>query len=360
MSVRRLLCVFGLLVGSFGVAAAQDVPSPPSNPDKLEIVGRPPKPGLIRFAGTAWWIFLTGTIDADSPKRFKDFLDKNNVPRTSVVYFDSPGGSLFAGMEIGQIIRQYGLYTNVGKPIKPGDTSNIIGAGCASACTLAYVGGRFRYMIKGSLFGVHRFSFTKASPDDVGVAQVAAGAILSHLRSLDVNTELFNLSTKAPSTDILNVEHARLRELEIVNDGFGRTKWTIEGVGGDIYLKGERETSYGVNKLIFSCPPNEPFIYLVFDPQGRQSEVMSLRSHSLVIDDKYYSIAPYEKEIRNGWFNAFYRMTRQIHSRLRNAREIGIIIRASDNSGLFLGFDSMPFAEGHEKFEAVFRRCPLS
>jgi hypothetical protein len=63
------------------------------------------------------------------------FFDAVEKIHSATVYFDSPGGSTFAGIGIGEIIHERGFHTaviNYGK--------------CTSACALAWLGGRERYL----------------------------------------------------------------------------------------------------------------------------------------------------------------------------------------------------------------------
>jgi hypothetical protein len=65
----------------------------------------------------------------------------NSTPTPSVAMFNSPGGDLLAGIQIGQIIRSKGMATAA-------DT-------CASACALAWLAGRMRMASHDSRIGFH-------------------------------------------------------------------------------------------------------------------------------------------------------------------------------------------------------------
>src|ERR1700694_4156912 len=85
----------------------------------------------------------------------KRLLLRNNVIDGSWLYLDSPGGNLFEGMKLGRVIRKHSLFTTVGK-INPKPKGDVLPAHCLSACTLAFLGGEFRFWKDGSIFGVHR------------------------------------------------------------------------------------------------------------------------------------------------------------------------------------------------------------
>jgi hypothetical protein len=100
-----------------------------------------------------------GEIKADAGARLEQFIVANKVPGRSMVILNSPGGSLAGGMALGRVLRKYDLRTDVGVQ-KAGEREHVPGS-CFSSCTLAYVGGTFRFLTRGSQFGVHRFAFTK-------------------------------------------------------------------------------------------------------------------------------------------------------------------------------------------------------
>jgi hypothetical protein len=73
----------------------------------------------------------------------------NAAKPVSEVIFASPGGNVFAALEIGRFLRQSGLPTRVGR-----------GQSCASACVYALIGGIFRTVDNGARVGVHMSSLS--------------------------------------------------------------------------------------------------------------------------------------------------------------------------------------------------------
>lgn len=89
----------------------------------------------------------------------KDFevVAKANA-RLRVVHLDSVGGRLGEGRKLFQLIRARGLDTYVS-------------ARCLSACTLAFAGGRQRYLLRGAVLGFHRGAFPGAREDTFDAIQ---------------------------------------------------------------------------------------------------------------------------------------------------------------------------------------------
>jgi GYF domain 2 len=81
-------------------------------------------------------------------------------PQVKVVHLDSLGGRLGEGRKLFDLIRERGL-------------STFVSSKCLSACTLAFAGGRERFLQRGAVLGFHRGSFAGAPdsmPDDLQAA----------------------------------------------------------------------------------------------------------------------------------------------------------------------------------------------
>ena len=347
------LTVFSLLVLGFAskVSARED--------GQLSIVGVPENPMTQMILGNAWALYLSGPIDLDAANRLEDYILHNKVPANSWVILNSPGGSLFGGMALGNIIRKHRFRTDIGVR-KAGATRTFEydPGGCYSACTLAYIGGNFRFLSKGSHFGIHRFAFSSPQENGVDVAQMASASIVAYLRSMDIDTDLFTLSTTAGPAEINEPSLQELEKLNVVTYGFNWPKWSVESNNGLLYLKGERDTVYGINKVIMFCPPKSGMIlHVIFDAQGHDKELMSFPAHSLVINGQDYPITSAWKEMANGWFNSEYVLTAQQVRTIGMASSVGVIVQGGYGAPVFLGFNRMPFEDGAKKLVGLLSSC---
>ena len=326
---------------------------------KMDIVGVPEDPKLQPFMGNAWALYLDGRIDSDAGKRLEDYILQHKVPAESWAVLNSPGGSLFGGMELGTVIRKYNLRTDVGVRTKQSSrTYDYEAGGCYSSCTLAYIGGSFRFLHDGSHFGIHRFAFSSPQENGIDLAQVASASIVAYLRSMDIDTDFYTLSTTAGPAEIYEPSLQELQKLNVVTNGFNKPKWTIESNNGLLYLKGERNTVYGINKLIMFCPPKSRMIlHVIFDAQRHDKELLSFPAHSLVIDDQEYPITSEWKEMANGWFNSEYILTTQQLLAIGRAKSVGVIVQGGYGAPVFLGFNNMPFEDGAAKLVGLLRSC---
>ncbi|MBD3756415.1 MAG: hypothetical protein IE937_12495, partial [Gammaproteobacteria bacterium] len=126
-----------------------------------------------------------------------DLSDFEKVIRSfspKVIGFDSEGGNIFKAMELGRIIRRHGLATIQIRQLE-----------CASACALAFMGGRSRYAEPGSI-GVHKSSFSPTSPfnkeEAVAAVQDVTADIIGYMVEMGVNPAILQLAFKTEANDI--------------------------------------------------------------------------------------------------------------------------------------------------------------
>lgn len=82
---------------------------------------------------------LSGIFEPGDEKAFAAFLARPRERKLRVIYLDSTGGAISAGVQIGRMIRKAGLATAV----------KADAARCDSACTLIFAGGVTRHYIGG-------------------------------------------------------------------------------------------------------------------------------------------------------------------------------------------------------------------
>ena len=86
-------------------------------------------------------IEISGSFSWALPQTFQAVLA--STPGAQVVQFESPGGHVVPALEIAALIRERGLATYVGRF-------------CASACTVAFLGGRERWLAPDARLGFHQ------------------------------------------------------------------------------------------------------------------------------------------------------------------------------------------------------------
>lgn len=131
-------------------------------------------------AGTA--IIIEGELQ---PNDQKSFHDKVLGLDSGFVFFDSPGGNLLAGIEIGKAIRLKGLSTFV-----------LDDALCASACALAWLGGKTRFAGSQARIAFHAAWVLKGGKKvETGAGNALVGA---YLNALGLSDDAIVFFTMAP------------------------------------------------------------------------------------------------------------------------------------------------------------------
>jgi hypothetical protein len=362
IAAQKVRSVFRVVIATLvlGLTLAMGFEATAADGDLSISLSKPLKGYMAEIMGNGRYVYLEGEIDAQAGQRLENFLKKNDVPYTSTIVLNSPGGSLGAGMDLGRVIRKYGLSTTVGRKEPHPAYDGVTAGACMSSCTLAYLGGTFRYLPAQSRFGVHRFYATKPSDLTADTAQMLSAFIVTYMKEMDIDVELYRLSTLAGGDEIYDVPPATLERLGVVNKGFERPKWTIEGNNDLVYLKGERNTAFGVNKFIIYCGSSQPFLHVIFDPQGRTEEVMGLNQHDLVIDGQNIPVTPTVKDIKNGWYNGVYNLSPRLLAAIAKAQTVGMMLRPTSQAPIFLGFDKLPLAGGEQKVRSYLSTCRRS
>ncbi|UGX86172.1 SH3 domain-containing protein [Phyllobacterium meliloti] len=157
-------------------------------------------------SGGIRYILVSGEFDySDDLGAFNTLVRSHNP---SVVTFNSVGGNLFKAMELGRLIRTHHL-----------NTLQIRGMECASACSLAFIGGVSRLAAPGSI-GVHKSSFSTSdgmSVDDaVSQVQQITADVITYMIEMGIDPGLLQLSLKYDSNDIRYLSGSEMAQFKVV------------------------------------------------------------------------------------------------------------------------------------------------
>jgi hypothetical protein len=90
-------------------------------------------------------LLMQGTFETGDSRKFSQAIQK--LGRVDELWFNSSGGAVSEGLEIGRKIRSLGLATKISAQ-----------AECYSICAFAFLGGVVREIEPGGVYGVHMFS----------------------------------------------------------------------------------------------------------------------------------------------------------------------------------------------------------
>ncbi|MBB4124326.1 hypothetical protein [Martelella radicis] len=173
-------------------------------------------------------IVMAGDIEPGDAEKFRAFWDTSEFDTFNyVVAMDSPGGSLWDGLDIGSFLRERGAETVVTRygPLAPGEDEfsyreEHAGAGCYSACAFAFMGGVKRDVPDGNKIGFHQFSNSDGASNSNLMSTLTVTAILnSYLRDMGAAPQLTDFMMKTGPDDMFIPDNAQLLWLGIVDDG---------------------------------------------------------------------------------------------------------------------------------------------
>jgi hypothetical protein len=329
---------------------------------QMQFTTSPPDRSMNAPTGVhAWRIYASGPIDEDADKRLEEVIQRNSIPYHSDIFLHSDGGSLVGGMKLGKVMRKHLLHSNVGQLDLSSKYQGSPKAGnCYSACAMAYLGGEYRFLMTGSVYGIHRFYLDKQTRQDADLAQMMSAVVVEYIRSMDVNTEIFTLASRAGRDEIVTPSQDVLVHLNVVNNGTKPAKWSIESVPHGIYLKGEQQTPNGINKFLIACAPGEPVsLYAIFDVGMNVEDATNFNAETLMIDSTKISLAGRRERMKsvNGKINLSYSVDATILDAISKAKTVGILLQPTTEAAINLGFESMPFDEGRAKLPGFLQVC---
>jgi len=149
-------------------------------------------------------VFLSGKIthqDVDSAEVMANLV-KNGKQKIAgnTVWLASHGGDIDAGMELGRLLRKWGVFTFIAKNDQ-----------CLSACVFAFMGGE-RRSVAGRL-GIHRpfFPFTQDTPDRPAQFRHLEKTLKDFIEELDFPASLYEAVMLVPPESMQIVSSADLK-----------------------------------------------------------------------------------------------------------------------------------------------------
>ncbi|MFT5796914.1 MAG: hypothetical protein ACI84R_000969 [Candidatus Azotimanducaceae bacterium] len=211
----------------------------------------------VGSASESCFLIAEGEITKDSPEAFKRLADGGAFDGGQVL-FNSPGGSLDAGLELGRLIREYKLFTVVGDgaSVKRHDAFPS-GGKCESACAYAFLGGTRRTLTKGAKLGFHQFSLNKKSSEVVAQigkvmaqSQKFSGIAISYLVEMGIDARLFALASEAGSDEMFYPTEATAEKYNVITPR-GYAPFFMEPYGKGVVAAAKRNTPAGAYDSVY-------------------------------------------------------------------------------------------------------------
>ena len=153
---------------------------------------------------------VRGEIGAAAAPWFKAETTKARLKAGDTILLSSPGGSVDEAMIMGLQIRAKGFETAVGTI----DAAGLLRPSfCASACVLAFAGGRRRVGIRGARLGVHRFTMHGDVADLVAATQRTMESVSTYLEQAGMTPSLMRMMASTDAIRWLDAEESATTHL---------------------------------------------------------------------------------------------------------------------------------------------------
>lgn len=193
------------------------------------------------------WVRGEGEITAETPVVFEAFvadMKKRYGSHTGgELRLDSPGGSLAAGMKLGELIRKHGYSTGVAKSPPDGTGRHESAPGiCQSACAFAFLGGVHRRAQPGEI-GVHQFYNALGLRDpaakiftsvDLSAQQLIAAVLIEYVFRMGVDPRFLSTASMTAPNSMKFLDAPELTDFKVAWDPSKFQPWTIEPSGQGI------------------------------------------------------------------------------------------------------------------------------
>jgi len=274
----RLIRVVLVVLALMSLALARPSATTPRAEDKVPMtITVVPRSESGVFRDTAL-VYLDGTIDADAPDRLSTALE--GIAGQMAIWLNSPGGNLFAGMELGRIIRKHRARTHIidHRTLLPGE--------CYSACALAFLGGVYRFNDNAARYGVHRASLSVRSPrGDVDEGRDLSTAIGTYIREMGADVRLLDLWMKAGPDEMYVLTQQQMKDLRVADNGRKPPTWSLVTTPRGRVLRGQQATTDGAGTVSFSCDDKQTLLGSVYEAAGQADAIAAGKwVHLLTID----------------------------------------------------------------------------
>jgi hypothetical protein len=262
-------------------------------------------------------VYLDGRIDADAPRRLTEALER--VEGKVSVWLNSPGGNLFAGMELGRILRKHGASTHIVdyRTLRPGT--------CYSACAMTFLGGVYRFNENGGRYGVHRASLLVGPSGERDLGEHLSAAIENYILEMGVDRRLVDLCLKAGRDEMYVLSSQEARDLGVVNNGRTPPEWSIGAFPGGAALQGRQTTIDGVGTVFFSCDGTQTVLGVIHESAGTGAHGGAAASRHLLTIGRRERIPvdPLSLSTRDGVLRATFTLPPNLVRLAASARHVG-------------------------------------
>lgn len=192
-----------------------------AEPMRFQMVSAGDATRCFGVCGTS--IAAEGEITDATPQDFRAFLRMNAPERRGrfVVFINSPGGKIIAGIELGKIFRNAGVTAVVAR-VSGGAEATVFESSdgiCFSACVYALMGARRRIAPRDSKIGIHRMFAYAGGALHFDNGEMAA-MLRRYSQTMGVSPDLVVATEQGSSDAIRILTPAEIAKWNLASPGF--------------------------------------------------------------------------------------------------------------------------------------------
>jgi len=232
---------------------------------------------------------------------------------------------------------------------------------CLSACTYAYMGGKFRFFKNQSKFGVHRFySARGVEKDAMDQAQIVSAELVNYFSEMGIRPEVYRFYTEAGPAEIREIPEQTLKEFNVVNNGASPPSWAVDSMDGETFLRGRQSKWTGDGGVLLYCKGrNRIQISGVYGPVTNAAEIKAgTGRHEIIIDDDHFALNGNPVAVQDQMMVGLYTLSPELVDRILGAKKnVGWSLLSREVPGLFFGISVDLTPTGIEKVNSFIRSC---
>jgi hypothetical protein len=204
-----------------------------------------PHEGPMRFSvqspcdgsGCEEYVYAEGVIEDDTAAKLKAFIEREKI-HFRLIGFNSVGGSLYGGIQLGRLIRSLDMNTSIfdqpadecswNQILDPTKHCPVPEAVCFSSCAYAFLGGVNRVMADYAMLGFHQFKSRNMLRVDEGRTQMIQAQIGVYTREMGVTSAVVDFASSIAPQQIGIIKQNEARRIGILTDSNLKEKWTTQ------------------------------------------------------------------------------------------------------------------------------------
>jgi ATP-dependent protease ClpP protease subunit len=143
---------------------------------------------------------LSGGMSEGTAKAIANILDA--TPTIKIIHLNTNGGLIKEGLDLASLIQKKGLLTYTATQ-------------CSSACTIAFISGKERYLSKNGSIGFHSASF--GTLDGTSHEELNSHFVTA-LRKRGIQKEFINKALSTPSQEMWYPTHTELKQANVIDE----------------------------------------------------------------------------------------------------------------------------------------------